>query len=110
MALVRCWRPIEGYAGPTNKLPRTLHTKFTERGSTPVLWASSGRPDNREPFLGFSGSWAVASRNRLQRFLALFVATSGMRRPRGAKDLGLFAVWRYRDPKIATPNFRELVF
>jgi hypothetical protein len=33
--------------------------------------------ENQDVFLKFSGSWAVASRNCLPRFLVPFVATRG---------------------------------
>ncbi len=69
----------------TKDAENPLKAKFVEYGAAPVLWASSGRPDDREPFLRFSGSWTVASRNSLQRFLAPFVATSSTSGPRVPK-------------------------
>src|SRR5215213_7713136 len=58
----------------------------------------------------FSGSRLVASRNRLLRFLAPFVATSAGLCPRGHKLPPLTAISRYRGLEIATTNFAEFLF
>lgn len=81
----RCRSPLPASPAWGHRIPTgTVHAQSWHLGA--------GRSENRGLFAKFSGSWTVASRNRLQRFLAPFVATSDMRRPRDAKEPGLFAV------------------
>ncbi len=81
--------------------------KFAEHRLAPVLWASSGRPDDREPFPKFSGSRVVSSRNSLQRILAAFVATLPGVAPIG-DEISTVGPLVGRDAlEIATAYFRE---
>jgi hypothetical protein len=93
---------------PAPELPRNTHgTKFAQDAhhSAPM------GPSSRKGWLPkFSGSPTVASRNRLPRFLAPFVATSHGSGSMDPSAPTLFAVSSRRDSEIATANFREFFF
>ena len=94
-----------GCAPRTSENP--LKPKFAEHGLAPFRWTSSGRPDDRDHFPGFSGSSAVASRNGLQRFLAAYVATWGGHRRRSEESGQNAHPAECWSAEIATANFGE---